>query len=892
MTNQVRFSRRITSAFLAALLLITAILPLTVSADVEPDTATVDFSLEPTVITADDYSSCVTGFSLNVNNPDNLALNLSCAIFAVGDMTGAVVSDALATESWITVSKTESAGEDAADSRPDWVVDFHKPADVADADAAYLDVPVYLRPVTVAESTIYVLDPGFAFVFRVTGGETAADGTYPLDYTLEYRCDSSVVTYDLERPQKLIVTLDPGYINPDDDDAATAGNKNGSLSTYFYLPESIRTILSALNEDRDAFLSAASSYGNKVTDAAVYVQYDFTTLETPSSYDPTLEADGTALWYGDHLYKIEPTSSTILCAAQYPFTHESFRTSFPDNTFTLTGCEVKTVDGEPIADGAEPTVEQYYTIDTETVTLATRVRFVLELTYEDGSVRYSTSGFTDPISCGASNSLAAEPSEITAPVLSDAAFVTDENGVTTLSFHVESNDTVRETAVWLMANGRPEVGYEISIAVNGSEFEPITPEMTGDTDVLRDGDWSFDVTDEVANGYAYIRIQMRYTASLADGTTLQSASSAPLAFDIKPEETVSAPESVNTLPLYTETTGGEGELKYVCPICGICPAPYGVCLFLWIGAALLLVLLVVLIIALIPKKKECPRCKEPCRPGDKSCPVCGYRFVGSMPEIEDTTGDLNAIAQANEPSDEDFFAAMTAKEGTSSDKSSAAPVSAPAQKPQAASVSAPEQKTATATAQAHTPLTQADPAFLAELKRKMAAVKAGQPQSFTPAEIAYIKALKEKKAASQTSSAVQTAAPAQIIAPAQTDSPVRKPASAPVSDDTATREMPVQKPKAPRAETAPTASSGESREEQIARLRALRAKQLAEETAPASAAKESTAPAAPTAPVTPKRVEKPAVQKPVKQIKCPACAVPNPETNERCYICGGPLPRG
>ena len=28
------------------------------------------------------------------------------------------------------------------------------------------------------------------------------------------------------------------------------------------------------------------------------------------------------------------------------------------------------------------------------------------------------------------------------------------------------------------------------------------------------------------------------------------------------------------------------------------------------------------------------------------------------------------------------------------------------------------------------------------------------------------------------------------------------------------------------------------------------------------------------------------VEKPVKQIKCPACAVPNPETSGQCYICG------
>ena len=148
-----------------------------------------------------------------------------------------------------------------------------------------------------------------------------------------------------------------------------------------------------------------------------------------------------------------------------------------------------------------------------------------------------------------------------------------------------------------------------------------------------------------------------------------------------------------------------------------------------------------------------------------------------------------------------------------------------------------------------------DAAFLAELKRKMAAVKAGQKESFTPEEIAYIKALKDKAAAAKPDVPKPTA---------QTAAPAAKPQ---------VRETPAVTPDAPMAAPA----QDESREAQIARLRALRAKQLtAEETASAATPKQDE-----KAPEQLRRVEKP-----TKQIKCPACAVPNPETNGQCYICG------
>jgi len=417
---------------------------------------------------------------------------------------------------------------------------------------------------------------------------------------------------------------------------------------------------------------------------------------------------------------------------------------------------------------------------------------------------------------------------------------------------------VRDAAFWEIAFGRGQVTQELEISVNGAEFSAFEGVYISKRIPAQGGDHSIQLDSEALNKYAYIRVQMRYNI---EELSLSSPWSAALAFDIKPEETVTAPESEVTLPLYTESTAGEGELKYVCPICGFCPAPYGVCLFLWLGAALLIVLLIVLIIALIPKKKYCPRCSAACKPQDKSCTTCGYRFVGNMPEIEETTGDIT-LPKEKTPEDlehEEVFFDNALRDGAEKPPR-VTPVNIPdddplfAPEPQAEEPQPQKTEPVVNTPAAPAAESKPDAVFTAELKRKMAAVKAGQKVSFTPEEIAYIKVLKEKAAAKNA-----PAAPA--VQPTEPKNDTRE--SAPVV----------------RAESVPSAKPAqeESREAQIARLRALRAKQLSAE----DAAKVETPRADDKQAEQLRRVEKPA-----KQIKCPACAVPNPETSGQCYICG------
>ena len=832
-----RFSARLGAALLLLVMLFT-LLPAAVSA--EEDTAPAAF-VEPMLLRADDYTEAVTGFRLFADNPDNLSPKLGYAIYKITDTANPVTVP----ENWITVTAVEPPSADGTDTaqtaRPLFAVDFHKPGDINVESPEYIETPEFLRAVYVSGSPVYTLAPGYIAAFRITGGEAAEDGTYALDHTLTWQNEAPVVTFAIDRPAKLITRL------------TQEENAHGSLKVDVLNSDSIRYLYNQMMNDKAAFLS---EYG--LTDAQLYIQYDQTRMDVPSTYDAEADDGITEVWSPETLqvlFKEFDLNAGFSDSHIHSFDEEAFRAFFPEETFT-----------EKVIDDGDDATEDpaFWVIDTESVSLAVRARYVLALTAADGTVYYTKTAFTDPFYCGASNSLVADPSTLEAPVLSDPRFETAEDGTTTLTFSVTANPTVRDVVFWCMAYDRGTVGYTLEISINGSEWTAYEGTLLSAPLPYENGDISLAISGEHLNEYAYIRIQMRYTA---DGIPLSSPFSAALAFDKKPEETVAPPVSENTLPLYTEDTEGPGELKYVCPICGFCPAPYGVCLFLWLGAALLIVLLIVLIIALIPKKTRCPRCGETCKPTDKTCDACGYRFVGNMPEIEDTTGDITIpkTAPATQEEEDAFF--DDALRDGAQKPPRVTPVDIPLDEPEAPAeqpAPAPKQETpapaapAVSTAQAAPVTDKPDAAFLSELKRKMAAVKAGQKESFTPAEIAYIKALKEKASAPKAAFAPTPAAkqqePAAVPAP-KADS------------DSDTREIP---------KTTPTqqkeATVTESREAQIARLRALREKQLSEEDAASIEAKPAE---------QPRRVEKP-----VKQIKCPACAVPNPETSGQCYICG------
>jgi hypothetical protein len=71
-----------------------------------------------------------------------------------------------------------------------------------------------------------------------------------------------------------------------------------------------------------------------------------------------------------------------------------------------------------------------------------------------------------------------------------------------------------------------------------------------------------------------------------------------------------------------------GEDVYVsCHVCGLCPAPFGICIFFYIIAVLVIIIAFVLFRG---RSKKCPLCKTKCQRGAQVCAKCGYDFASGL----------------------------------------------------------------------------------------------------------------------------------------------------------------------------------------------------------------------------------------------------------------------
>ena len=140
-----------------------------------------------------------------------------------------------------------------------------------------------------------------------------------------------------------------------------------------------------------------------------------------------------------------------------------------------------------------------------------------------------------------------------------------------------------------------------------------------------------------------------------------------------------------------------------CHLCKLCPAPLGVCCFVW-AAGILLIL--ILLLALTGRKYRCPVCG--CRVGKRTklCPDCGYNFITGEPPayarhlLNDQVAAPSAAAAAA------AYMAAAATSGAAANNEGVTPpppppltdISAPAEAPAPAPAPAPAEAVAAAPA--------------------------------------------------------------------------------------------------------------------------------------------------------------------------------------------------
>lgn len=64
------------------------------------------------------------------------------------------------------------------------------------------------------------------------------------------------------------------------------------------------------------------------------------------------------------------------------------------------------------------------------------------------------------------------------------------------------------------------------------------------------------------------------------------------------------------------------DTKDKCALCGFCPEPLGLCIFIWLAIAVAIIVILIVVV-LLTKKKKCPNCKAKVKKKDKNCPKCG-----------------------------------------------------------------------------------------------------------------------------------------------------------------------------------------------------------------------------------------------------------------------------
>ena len=281
--------------------------------------------------------------------------------------------------------------------------------------------------------------------------------------------------------------------------------------------------------------------------------------------------------------------------------------------------------------------ENIYSFDTENHSLYIRCRYYMEweplVKNEDGEgPGEKQSKFSDwsEIAVFGKNStqiIPTEPTVYEAPVISDMKIVLSEGDENS---HIEYVQTTPESVwmanVYYLMNGEGEFyGLETQCSIDGGEWLEFDTADSGGDWCLRNGkrgaySWDYPIEE---NSNVKLRIRFIGTHGPSEwSNVLELNGGGTQAIPDETQEAVKEQTPTEQTPSAEEKPAAKESQKDVCVLCGFCPAPLGLCIFIWIAIALI----VVLAIVVLTKKKKCPVCKAKYNKGTKTCPNCGQRL--------------------------------------------------------------------------------------------------------------------------------------------------------------------------------------------------------------------------------------------------------------------------
>ena len=282
-------------------------------------------------------------------------------------------------------------------------------------------------------------------------------------------------------------------------------------------------------------------------------------------------------------------------------------------------------------DGSEG---EAYSFDVENHSLYIRCRYYMEweplVEYEEGwgpgekQSKYSEWSESAVFGKNSTQIVPEEPTVYEAPVISDLKIVLPEDEENS---HLEYVQTTPES-VWManiyymMHDDGWFDGLETQVSIDGGEWVEFSTADSGDDWCLHNGNRAAYSWDYLIEENSWVRLRVRFTGThgpseWSNVLELNGGGTQEL-----PENTEKpADPSTPTEPAPADPPAEQP--KDGCGLCGFCPVPLGLCIFIWI--AIVLVALLILFL-LMPKKKKCPNCKTEYKKGDKCCPNCGKRL--------------------------------------------------------------------------------------------------------------------------------------------------------------------------------------------------------------------------------------------------------------------------
>ena len=350
---------------------------------------------------------------------------------------------------------------------------------------------------------------------------------------------------------------------------------------------------------------------------AFYEKYDLWSFEIVMQYDVSLDGEDnwqyTSEWdsqygvgsYGEGFQSVSLRSELM---EDFEFFWLTYHEGQGSDTFQPYQPAIIT-EKFYYSDGSEG---EAYSFDVENHSLYIRCRYYMEweplVQYEEGEgpgekqSKFSDWSESAVFGKNSTQIIPEEPTAYEAPVISDLKIVRSEGDENSHLEYVQTTpESVWMTGVYYLMNGEGQFdGLETQVSINGGEWVAFDTADAGDDWCLHNGGRSAYSWDYLIEENSNVKLRVRFNGThgpsewsnvleLNGGGTQEIPDETHEAVQQQPEQT----------PSVQENSPAKEPQKDACALCGFCPEPLGICIFIWLAV----VLAVALLITILTKKK-------------------------------------------------------------------------------------------------------------------------------------------------------------------------------------------------------------------------------------------------------------------------------------------------